>query len=175
MRICHPPLTPHLVAVSLVDHLLGLEERLEVIGETVVVSAVNDAVDQRLEGGGLPEDALSNGIDGLLERVWNFDAAEAVRVSEIVNLVRSVSEEEDIVVADLLGDLDVGAIDGTQDETTVEAELHVGRSGSLGTGSRDVERDIRGGDEQLGETDTVVGKEDDLVDVLHVLVGIDDL
>lgn len=51
----------------------------------------------------------------------------------------------DVVRTDFLGDLDVRAVDGTEEEAAVQAELHVGRARRLCTGGRDVLTDVRGG------------------------------
>lgn len=46
-----------------------------------------------------------------------------------------VTEEEDVILADLFGDLDISAVDSTEEEASVEAELHVARAGCLSSGS----------------------------------------
>lgn len=85
-----------------------------------------------------------------------------------------MSKEEDVTLADLLSNLNVSTINGTEQETTVQAELHVGGTRSLSARSRDVLRDIRSRDQHLGERDGVVGQEVDLEVVLGVGVGVDD-
>lgn len=64
--------------------------------------------------------------------------------------------------------------DGTQQQPSVQAELHVGRSTGLGTGGGDVLTDIRRGDEDLSEGDRVVGEEEHREQVLGLGVFVDD-
>jgi hypothetical protein len=56
----------------------------------------------------------------------------------------------DVFLTNLFGDFDVGTIDGTDQQATVQAELHVAGSRGLSTGGGDMLANIRGRDQQLG-------------------------
>ena len=60
------------------------------------------------------------------------------------HLVRGRAEDEHVVGADLLGDLDVGAVHRADDQAAVHLELHVAGARRLGAGRRDVLRELRG-------------------------------
>ena len=80
----------------------------------------------------------------------------------------------DVALADLLCDLDVCTIDGAEEETAVETELHVRRTGRLRSGGGDVLADVGRGDEDLSEGNGVVGEEVKAEKVLGVGVVVDD-
>ena len=84
------------------------------------------------------------------------------------------TELTDVALADFLRDLDVGTVDGTQEQTAVETELHVRRTGRLRSGGGDVLTDVRRGDEDLSERDGVVREEVEAEEVLGVGVVVDD-
>ena len=64
--------------------------------------------------------------------------------------------------------------DGTEEQTAVQAELHVRRSGRLSSCRGDVLTDVRGRDEDLSERHGVVGQEVKLQVFLRVGIGVDD-
>jgi hypothetical protein len=103
-----------------------------------------------------------------------LDGSVQVVVPEPLDLGREVAEEEDVLGPDLLRDLDVRAVDGTDEEPAVQAELHVRRPGRLSAGRRDVLGDVRGRDEKLRQRHGVVGEEEDLEVLLCLRVGVDD-
>src|SRR5262252_4789829 len=78
---------------------------------------------------------------------------------QLVDLSGSETENEDIIVAYLLLDLNVGAVHRADDERAVESELHVARTGGFGPGCRDLFRELGGREDLLRERDTVVGEE----------------
>ena len=84
------------------------------------------------------------------------------------------TELTDVALADFLRDLDVGTVDGTQEQTAVETELHVRRTGRLRSGGGDVLTDVRRGDEDLSERDGVVREEVEAEEVLGVRIVVDD-
>lgn len=80
----------------------------------------------------------------------------------------------DVALPNLLRDLDVRAVDGADEQTTVQAELHVRCPACFRAGRRDVLADVRCGDEDLRERDRVVWEEEDLQVVLRLRVCVDD-
>lgn len=92
-----------LVRVGLIDHLLSLDERVKVVGDAVVVLSVDNAVDERLEGSGIAKDALSDSIEGLLQRLRDLEVAVSVSMSQILNLLGEMAEEEGLLDSFSLG------------------------------------------------------------------------
>ena len=73
-----------------------------------------------------------------------------------IHLVGEHAEDEDVVVADGLVDLDVGAILGAEGDGAVHHQLHVAGAGRLGAGQRDLLADVGGGHHPFGQRDAVV-------------------
>lgn len=51
------------------------------------------------------------------------EVAISVLVSELLNVIGSMAEEEDLIIADLLCNLDRRAVHGSEQKTSVESEL----------------------------------------------------
>jgi hypothetical protein len=114
-----------------------------------------------------------------------------MRVAQVFDIFGEVAEEEDVVLADFAGDFDldtyisknsngirpsethISTIAGTNNQSTVQAELHVRGSGGFGTSSGDVLADVAGGADDLSLADIVVFQENDLQQVTNVLVAVD--
>mmetsp|Transcript_1100 Transcript_1100/g.3068 ORF Transcript_1100/g.3068 Transcript_1100/m.3068 type:complete len:926 (+) Transcript_1100:706-3483(+) len=94
-------------------------------------------------------------------------------LAQLVDLLGLDAKDEALLHARLLRDLDVGAVPGADDEAAVHLELHVGGARRLGAGSGDVLRQLRAGDDGLGERDVVVGQEVQAQVVLGVGVVVD--
>jgi len=118
--------------------------------------------------------AIVDGIEDLLETVVDQDAFVGVLVTDVLNVLSQVSEQEDVVLANLSGDLDIGTVASTDDETTVEDEFHVRSTRSLSTGSGDVLTDIRGRGNDLTLGHIVVLDEDDLERIANLRIVVDD-
>lgn len=135
-----------LVAVGLVNELLSLDVTVEVIRHEVEVAVVADGRDHAHEVVGLAEGALLDGLEHL-DKV-RVDRVRAVRmiVADVLDVFGEVTEEEDVLFANFAGDFDlgwvserlngmergfayVGTIASSDDETTVEDELHVTGTG----------------------------------------------
>ena len=80
----------------------------------------------------------------------------------------------DVALPNLLRDLNVRAINSTDEQTAVEAELHVGRPRCLGTSRRDVLTDIRSRDQDFGQRNRVIGQEEEAKKVLGLGIVVDD-
>ncbi len=91
----------------------------------------------------------------------------------VLDFVGSQTEYEDVVLADRVLDLDVGAIQGADGESAVECELHVPGARSLHPGSGNLFRQIGGGDDLLGEGDPVVRREHDPQAAVDVGIVVD--
>ena len=105
-----------------------------------------------------------------------------IRIDEIVrivvashcrNLGLGVSEDEAVLEPCLLGDLDVGSVQGSDGQRSVEHELHVSGSGSLKACSGDLLGEVGCRDDVLGHGNAVVGHEEDLELPVHAYIRID--
>ena len=102
---------------------------------------------------------------------------EVVRVvallPKFVHLLDGHSEDEDILGADLLADLDIGTVEGADRQRAVEREFHVAGAGGLLAGGGDLLGEISRRDDLLGERDAVIRQEDNLESILHARIGVD--
>lgn len=114
-------------------------------------------------------------------------------VAEFVDVLRKVAKEENVLVTDFTCDFDLGmsanpymsesvlldthisTIARSDDEATVEAELHVARSRCLGSGGRDMLADVTCRADNLSFTDIIVLQEDDLQQVADIRILVDHL
>jgi hypothetical protein len=138
--LCQPLI---LLLVRLVDQLLRVDVRLEVVRDEVVIAVVDDRVDQVRELAGVAKHALADGLEHFLEHRVEVELLVEVRVAEVFDILAQVAEEEDILFSNLTSDLglrvsysfscrrdnaaylNIRTIAGTDDETAVQYELHV--------------------------------------------------
>ena len=79
-----------------------------------------------------------------------------------VDLLNGVAEDEDVIFADFFANLHVRAIERADSECAIEGELHVARTRSFLTCGRDLLGEVGGGNHLLGHRDAVVLREYDL-------------
>jgi hypothetical protein len=89
------------------------------------------------------------------------------------DLLDGEPEDEDVLVAHLLADLDVGAVERADGQRAVEGELHVAGARGLLAGGGDLLREVGAGNDLLGQRDAVVGQEGDLEPAADARVVID--
>ena len=90
------------------------------------------------------------------------------------HLVGGEAEQEEVVGANPLPDLDVGAVERADGERAVEGELHVPGARRLVPGGGDLLGEVGGRVDHLGRGDIEVGDEDHPQDVVDIGVGVDD-
>ena len=78
-----------------------------------------------------------------------------------VDLGGQHTEDDLVLMAGGVGDLNVRAVQRAQRDRAVQHELHVAGAGCLGAGQRDLLRDLGGGHQALGQADAVVLEVDD--------------
>jgi hypothetical protein len=104
---------------------------------------VDDRVHQSRELAGIAEGSLADCAEDALEHGVEVEVLVVVGVAEVFDVFAEVAEEEDVFFADFSGDLgmfvscqlqrglcdfaclDVGAIARSDDQATVQDELHV--------------------------------------------------
>src|SRR5690606_41788809 len=74
-------------------------------------------------------------------------------------LIRGHPEDEGVVLAYRLGDLDVGTVQSADGKGTIQGELHVPGSGGLIARSGDLFRQVAAREDDLSERDPVIGDE----------------
>ena len=166
-----------LVAVEGLDAILGLDVVGQVFEEHVVVVVVEEVLEEGLEdpGGHEGEDVAADHVERALDLgVALVDGLGVVGGAELGDFFGFEAEDDDVVVADFLGDFDVCAVEGAEGDGAVEHEFHVAGAGGLGAGEGDLLGDVGGGDDLLGEGDAVVGEEGDCDAALDEGVGVDD-
>ena len=130
-------------------------QRVEQLGRLVGARA------ERLRVGGvlgelvlLAARPLGPVVDARVEGVLELLGRRAVRRAlgpQPRHLLRARAEYEHVLLANLLRDLDVGAVHGADDEAAVHRKLHVGRPRRLCPRSGDVLRQLRPRDDHLCE------------------------
>ena len=110
------------------------------------------------------EDARLDGLEraGELRRAGNSICRVAPLAAVPRDLFGMQAEDEDIVGSDPVADLDIGAVEGSDRQGTIQRQLHVAGPRSFHPGSRDLLREIGGRNYDFGEADVVVWQEDDL-------------
>ncbi len=91
-----------------------------------------------------------------------------------LDLIGGQPEEEEVLLAHLLADLDVGPVEGAHGQRAVHGELHVPGARGLHPRQGDLLRDVGGREDALGQRDAVVGQKDHLDPPGHGGVVVDD-
>lgn len=95
------------VLEALVNELLRLDVRSKVVGYKVVVAMVNNAIDKRRELVGIAKRVVSNGIKDIGKRRVQFVLRVHVCVTKVLDIFGQVTEKEDVLVANLTGNLNL--------------------------------------------------------------------
>lgn len=142
---------------------------------------VFDGTNECTELADISECVLLDALENFDEIFVEFVVSVVVGMTEIFDIFRKVSKQEDVVFANLTRNLDlivvlaefmqqasvkvttyIRTIACTNNETTIENKLHVTRSRGLCTGGTNVLTNITGWHNDLGFADVVILKEDDL-------------
>ena len=174
-----------LILVGFADIMLRLDVRPEIRKDEIAVGGIHalpleKAVVQRTEKLGILRGIgavykLDQNLADLLIFVEDAHGIVAAVLLVVHDLLGGKTEDEGVLFAHFLDDLDVGAVHGAESDRTVEHELHVACSGSFLTGRGDLLGNIRCRDDDLSVGDLVVFDEDDLDLVVDGLVVVDDI
>jgi hypothetical protein len=96
-----------LIPIRLVHERLRLNVRVEVIADQVKVAVVFDGADEGGEGTYVAKRALPDLVEDRLEVGVERVLAVSVVVAEVLDVLGEVTEEEDVLLADLAGDFDL--------------------------------------------------------------------
>ena len=94
---------------------------------------------------------------------------------EVVHLGGQHTEDQLVLLAGSVCDLHVCAVQSAQSDSTVQHELHVASTGSLGACQRDLLRDLGGGHQVLAQRDAVLFQIDHAQLVAHSGVVVDEV
>ena len=116
------------VAIGSIHAILRHHIAVEVVADEVVVATVDQRVNQVNES--LSVSAEGTALNRLIDTAKFFANIAAVTLSKhlvlsIGHLLHVFTEDEHIMDADFLGDLNVSAIHGANNETTIHHKLHV--------------------------------------------------
>lgn len=183
------------IQVSLVNHRQRVDVRVEVLGEEVIVVLADgvqqpemSCVSKQVARRKIPR--YSRLVNGTVAKASSRDLAQRTRqvrrlllnrhgvirvlVAQILHRGRQMTEEEHVLLSDLLRDLDIRTVNRPEQQPAIQTELHVRSPRGLRTSRTDMLADIRGGDEELREADAVVRDEDEVEVVFGVRVLVDD-
>jgi len=108
---------------------LGLEVGVEIEAGDVVISTISQAVQNWVDNAGVTEEAGLDGIEDSAQSTSEVSSLSFVELlSNSANSGNILSEDEHVLLSDFLGNLDVGTVHGSDNETTVHDEFHVGGS-----------------------------------------------
>jgi hypothetical protein len=86
----------------------------------------------------------------------------AVPAAAVGDFLRAQPEQEEVLLARLLGHLDGGAVARADGQCPVHHELHVAGAAGFVPGRRDLVGDVGGRDQPLGQRDAVFGEKNNL-------------
>ena len=142
------------VGIQLDQPLVRLQVGLQVRQVHVVVAVRQQRVAQRREDARLIA-AEVVGEDQVQRRArLRLVLVVPVRVvpaAAVGHLLRRQAEQEEVLLARLLGHLDGGAVARADGQRAVHHELHVAGAAGLVAGRRDLVGDVAGGNQPLGE------------------------
>ena len=118
-----------IVTISSVDCVLSVDVAIEVKAGDVVVTTVRQVVEDWVNDASISEEAGLDSVEHSLQSATNVVSLSIPHgLSAFRNSGDSLSEDEHVLFSEFFGNLDVGTVHGTDDESTVHDELHVGCS-----------------------------------------------
>ena len=158
------------MAIDVLQVFLAVQEHVKVCSDKVVVTMLNNTVNQWLVLVRVAEKTGFNSAKHLLQPFWNLDAAIEMLVSNFLDRLGQVTEKENVFLADFSGNFNVGTIHCTDDESTVQGKLHVRRTGRLCSCCGDVIRQVRARADDFGLGHVIVWNEHHLQQVIDFCV-----
>ena len=167
-----------LVAVSRCDELLGIDEAAEVRRRQPGIIGAGNRIDNPVEQVFfelVKVPAFQQLHDGVQVLVGSNDIPGAVIPAGLGDLFGAEAEQEEVFVADLFPDLDIGAIQCADGQSAVHHELHVAGAGGLLAGSGYLLGQICSRTDDFHRRHAVVRQKHHFEQIAHVGVSVDDL
>jgi hypothetical protein len=143
---------------------LRIHVRTEVGKQQVVIALLEQRVDDRTEEIGIAgrEKAGSNHVDRLaqLDVLPIMTAGVVGAVAQRGNLPGGASENEDVLMAHGFENLNIGAVQGSDCDGSIQRHFHVSGAGGFHARSRDLLREIRCGNNLFRLGNAVVRQHD---------------
>ena len=154
------------LAVQRVDRALRLPIGVE-IGRDHEVVVVEQRLDERADSGPARRARTRRPRCVVIASASRGEASTASRpvkrgCRRCSTSLGGQAEDEDVVGADPVANLDVGAVERADGQRAVERKLHVAGAGGLHAGGRDLLRQVGRRDDRPREADVVVRQERDL-------------
>ena len=111
---------------------------------------------------------------GKLPRTLDNGAGIVTIAAQAGDLIGPETEDDDIVLADIVAHFDIGAIERADRQRAVEAELHVAGARGFHAGRRDLLGKVGGRNHDFRQRNVVVRHEDDFQQAAHGGVVVDD-
>ena len=99
-----------MVLVRFIDELVCLDVTVKVVRDEVIVSMVDNAINEGRKLSSITKHAITNGVEYCSKIRIELELRVEVGVSEILDVFSEVAEEEDILFTDFTGDLDLNDI-----------------------------------------------------------------
>jgi len=132
---------------------------------------IEQVIDHRPEDVAIPlgEETGVDQVDHFTQVRVRFvvGAGSVTQAPDFLDLGGSHSEQEEVLVADLLANFDVGAVERADGQRAVHLELHVARPRGLLAGKRDLFGQVGSRKDEVRVLDVVVRHEDDLQLAAH--------
>lgn len=123
-----------LVLVNGIDALLSVNVRVEVEAGDVVITTVGQVVKDGMNNLSVTEEAGLDRVEDSLQSTTNIVSLSFVHLlANAVDTIDALTENEHVLLANLFGNFDVGAVHGTDNEAAVHDKLHVGGTRSFRT------------------------------------------
>ncbi len=104
-----------MILVGLINELLCVDVALEVVRDQVVITMLDDAVDQSTELASVAESPVADRVEDAIQLRVKLEAAVEVVMAQVLDVFCEIAEEEDVVLADFASDL-VKAVSATLSE-----------------------------------------------------------
>ena len=159
------------VTIGVIYFDLGLDIRVEIKAGDILISTITQLINDWMNNFDITEEAALDGIKDFPKPTSNI---ASLAIGELlpnpIDSFNSLTKYEHVLLADLLRNLNIGAIHCSNDEAAIHHKFHVGGTRSFCARSRNVLRELRGWDDHLSRGDVVVGQEDHLEKVAYLRV-----
>ena len=114
------------VSVSSISKFLSLNVWVKINCGNVVISAFHQVINDSVNNLGVSEVVIKNSIEYSLKSTSNMsNIASRQLFSPLVNSINKFSEDEHVLLSNLLCNFNIGSIHGTNNNGSIHNEFHV--------------------------------------------------